>query len=44
MRKKRGKSKKRMQTQSKPSNRLCERNKIKTINNNEGNEISAFKS
>lgn len=40
---KRGKSQKRMQTQAKPSNRLCERNKIKTTNNNEGKELSAFK-
>ena len=43
MNKKRGKSQKRMQTQSKPNNRLCERNKIKTTDNIEGEEISAFK-
>lgn len=40
---KRGKSQKRMQTQSKPCNRIHERNKIKTIDNNERNELSAFK-
>lgn len=44
MREKRRMTKKRMQTQSKPSNRLFERNKIKTTDNNEGKELSAFKS
>lgn len=44
MQEKRGKSKKRMQTQSKPSNRHFERNKFKTIDNNEGKELSAFNS
>lgn len=43
MNKRRCKTKERMQTQSKPNNRLCERNKIKTIDNIEGKEISAFK-
>lgn len=44
MSEKRGKSKERMRTQSKPNNRLCERNKIKTTDNIEGKELSAFKS
>lgn len=41
MKEKRCKTKKRMQTQSKPSNRTHERNKRKTINNNEENELLA---
>ena len=43
MNKKRSKTKERMQTQVKPNNRTYEKNRIKTINNTEGDEIAAFK-